>query len=65
MPLATFVIFAPPTEIVPGVTVSAPPSPIVFVPGLIVNVVPPLEMVNAVVPPLPAMELISFKDSAN
>ena len=48
-------IFALPTEIVPG-----------FVPSgaLIVNVVPPLEIVNGVVPPLPAMDLIPVKDSA-
>ena len=55
-PFATSVTFAPPTERVPGFV----PSPLV-----IVNVVLPLEIVNGVVPPLPAMELMPVKDSAN
>ena len=56
-PLATFVIFAPPTEIVPL-------SPGFVASGfVIVMVVSPLEIVNGV-SPLPAMELMPLNDSA-
>ena len=63
VPSATPLICTPPTEILPGTGVATPFTSFV-VDSFTVIVVPPLEIVNGLVP-LPVMELMPVKSLAN